>query len=212
MKLSDLLQHTRDHSLRDKAVPPIFPDSLVVAYLSEGQQKLAVRTHSLIAATREISLEALEDTYTMDADIVFVYSVRLDGYAGRLSPSTEGWTPENDSAARPTRYTTDKETQTMRFFNIPDQAYTAVLRVAVLPATLSVDDLDADLQLKDQYQLAVADYAAYKCFSTPDADGFSPGEADRALGRFNIAVNELKRDEYRLRTGFNARVHGQRVK
>ncbi|OHD21343.1 MAG: hypothetical protein A2Y38_16540 [Spirochaetes bacterium GWB1_59_5] len=180
--------------------------------MNEALKRVATRTHSFVAADREISIDAGEPFYDLDSDIVFVHSVSLDGYLGVLQPSTEAWTPDGFTENRPTRYTLDRETQTIRFYPIPDGAYTAKLRVAHLPAKLSLDDMDAEVEVDEKYELTPADWVAYKCFSDPDSDGFAPGEAKLAKERFQEAVGEQKRDVYRMKTGPSARVHGQRVK
>ena len=209
---NELLDYTRKYVLRDTRTPPLFPDELVVAYLDEAQQRIVQRTHAFVESLRELSLSENETLYPLDDDIAYVYAVRLDGYYDYLTTSTDSWTPQDGIKTRPTRYTVDTETQTIRFYPIPDGAYTAILRVARLPAKLTLDNLDDDLELKDRYQLALADWAAHRCFMNDDVDGRNDGAAERALARFNMAVNEMKRDEYKLRTGHLMRVHGDRVK
>ena len=212
MTLQELLDYTRKHVLRDVQQPYLFPDELVIAYLDEGNKKVATRTHHFVTATRELSLDAGENVYPLDEDIVYVYSVRLDGYHGWLTLSTEDWTKDDGTVSRPLRYTLDRETQTVRFHAIPDQAYTALLRCAVLPATLSEDALSADVEIQDRFRLTPADWAAYRCFGNDDVDGRNDQAAANALARFNMAVGENKRDEYRLKFGHNARARGMRVK
>lgn len=212
MNTGELLDHTRKHVLRDTVVPYLFSDDLVIAFLDEGLKKAAVRTHSFVTASREMSISKGEDTYPLDDDVAFAYSVRLEGYAGRLLPVSEMWTPENFTEQRPTRYTTDRETQSIRFYPAPDQDYTAVLRCATLPRTLSVDSLDYEIPLKPHYQLALADWVAYRCLSLNDVDGRNDDAADRARAKFFEQVNEVKRDGYQLKTGPAQRVHGRRVK
>jgi hypothetical protein len=208
----ELLDYTRKHVLRDTKTPPLFPDDLVVGYLDEAQQRMVQRTHAFVEATREFSLSAGEAFYPLDDDIAYVYAVRLDGISGYLTTSTDSWTPQDTTSTQPYRYTLDTETQTIRFYPIPDGTYTAVLRVARLPVQLTLDNLEDELEIKARYQLALADWAAYRCFTNDDVDGRNDGAADRALARFNMAVNEFKRDEYKLRTGHLMRVHGNRVK
>jgi hypothetical protein len=209
---NDILDHTRKYVLRDFSVPPLFPDSLVLSYLDEAQQRVATRVHTFVTSTREVSISAGEYLYDLDEDIVHVYSARLDGIVDPLTTSTESWTPNDTTVSRPSRYTTDTETQTLRVYPIPDAAYTLILRVARLPQTLTLDNLDDELEISPRYQLALADWAAYRCFSNDDVDGRNDGAAEKALARFNMAIGEYKRDEYRLRTGHLQRVHGNRVK
>lgn len=214
MTLSDYLKYTRTYILKDAVKPYFWSDEVVVARLNEALNRVATRTHSFVVDDREISMEVGEDTYDLDDDIVFVNAVTIDvdGKPIRLAPSTEGWTPDASDKARPTRYTLDRASGVIRFHSTPDAIYTATLRVARLPAELTVDDLDSTVEVDRKYQLAPADWVAFRCFNDPDSDGFNPGGADRAEMRFNKTINEAKRDTYRLRTGNTMRVHGQRVK
>lgn len=212
MTLEDLLDYTVKHVLRDTGTPRLWPDDLITMYLDEGNKKVATRTHAFVNSTRTVEIAAGEDVYDLDDDIVYVYSVRLDGYPGRLTLSSEDWTPDTDAETRPTRYTLDRESQVIRFYAVPDQAYTAILRCATMPPTLSYDDLEAEVEILDRFKLAPADWAAYRCLSNNDYDGFNQAGADKALERFFSALGEYKRDEYRLKTGHNARARGMRVK
>lgn len=212
MTLSDLIDYTRKHVLRDNAVPPLWPDDLIVAYLNEAQQKVASRTHELVLADREVSLSADEALYPLDPDVVQVYNARLSDYFERLVPLTENWTPVLQITSRPTHYNTDRETQTITFYPTPDTAYTAILRIARLPVALTLDNIEAEPEIKAQYHLHLADWAAYRCFGNDDADGRNDGAAANAEKRWNLFISEVKRDEYKLRTGHGMRAHGDRVK
>ena len=211
MTLLDYLSHIRKFVLRDTRNPPMWPDEVVIPRLNEALQRMATRTHEFVTDAREIELTEGEAIYDLDPDIVFVNAVRLDGYLGRLAPSTEGWTSDDPSQSRPVRYTLDRNTKSIRFYPIPDTAYTAILNVARKPKELTEDDMGAEVE-GGSYLLSLADWVAYRCFSDPDADGFAPGSAALAKSRFDAATNENKRDIYRLKTGNAMRVHGQRVK
>ena len=212
MTLADLLEYTRKHVLRDMAKPPMWPDDLVVRYLNEALRRIAAKTHMLVSATEELALTTGERSYELDESIVYVYSVKLDGYDGYLADLTESFIPNNGQNQRPTCYSTDRETQTISFFATPDQDYTAILRVARLPSTLSEDNLEAEVEIKSMYELLPADWVAFRCYSNPDADGFNPGTAAQAKQRWYEGISEIKHDEYRFKTGHNQRVHGRRVK
>ena len=212
MTLSDYLSYIRKFVLRDTKTPPMWPDEVIVPRLNEALQRMATRTHGFVTDSREIELSEGEAIYDLDPDIIFVNAVRLDGFLGRLAPSTEGWTPDDPSQSRPVRYTLDRNTNSIRLYPVPDATYTALLNVARLPATLSMENTETEVEVSDTYLLAPADWVAYRCFSDPDADGFAPGSAAQAKARFDMATNENKRDNYRLKTGNAMRVHGQRVK
>lgn len=208
----ELLDYTSKDLLRDFRTPPLFSAALVVQYLSEGQQRLVERTHAYVEADRPLEITTGESLYPLDADIAFVYQVRLDGFYNNLVDVTESWTPTDTSLRRPDRFMTDTATQSIRFYPAPDTDYTAILRVAKLPAAITLDNLDDELELKERYQLIIADWAAYRCWGNDDVDGRNDGAAQNALAKFNMGVNEIKRNEYRLRTGHLQRAHGDRVK
>lgn len=208
----ELLDYTRKHLLRDFNTPPLFPNDLLVRYLDEGQQRLVERTHAYIESDRTLEISANETTYALDDDVAFVYQVRLDGFYNNLVDVTESWLPTDTAVMRPNRFSTDTATQTIRFYPTPDIDYTAILRVAKLPDAITLDNLDDELELKARYHLIIADWAAYRCWGNDDVDGRNDGAAVNALAKFNMGVNEVKRNEYRQRTGHLQRVHGDRVK
>ena len=139
--------------------------------------------------------------------------MRFDGYDYiRLAPATENWTPDNTLSTMPTRYTLDRKTNSIRFYPVPDGAYTAILRVARLPAALTLDDLEAEPELDEAYQIGLMDWAEYRCFTHDDADGRNDMAAEKAQHRFDEMVSRAKHDLYRLRMGNQPRAHGNRVK
>ena len=213
MKADELLSFTRYNKLRDKAIPPLWKDDTLLLYLNEGQDRLAAQTDYFVDDEVEIALSSGTDVYDLDPAVCMVYSVRLEGYEFvRLQPATEGWTPDCTYTSRPSRYTLDRATNKLRIFPTPDTDYTAILRVARKPEALSLDTLDVDCELPDDMLIAVMDWAAYRCFTEDDADGRNDMAAEKAFQRYNEAMNRFKRDNYRLRMGFGARAHGQRVK
>lgn len=211
MKIYEALALTRD-ILRDNRKPYLFSDASIVALLSEAQARVAQTTHYWVETEREMSLEAGEDVYALDADVLLVQSVRIDGYTERLLPSTEAWTPDIAEPARPSRYTTNIATRSIRFYAPPDAAYTALLRVAHRPPALSPDDLEAEIPLPEECQSMLPDWAAYRCLVMNDADGLNEAAAERALTRYMTAARDLKRFVYRSNILPSAVAHGHRVK
>ncbi len=190
----------------------LFDDDEILLGLNEGQRKFALKTHYFLRADRTLNLEAETDLYPLDADIITVYSCTLDGYYGRLRRSTETWTPDSYSLAKPEAFTTDQESQSIRFFSAPDKDYVATLRVAVLPPEFSLDELDAECQIPLQWQVALCDWAAYRCYSTDDADGRNDDAAATAKKRFEAVISEAKSAGYRAATGPSPRARGDRIK
>lgn len=211
MTLDDLIQATRD-LIRDTKMKYLYSDDELVRGLNEAQNRVATLTNEFVTSTRRLNLEPAIDLYPLDSDILTIYGVTLDGYYGRLTPSTEIWTPDGVSLARPTRYTLDKEQQTIRFYQIPDQSYTAILRCTRLPVPLTLDDSGVECEVRAHRQLMLCDWAAYRCFSTDDADGRNDLAAKQALLRFNQKINEAKRENYQAVLGAAPRARGDRIK
>ena len=211
MTLADLLQATRN-LLRDTHQAKLYSDDELVLYLNDAQNKLALRTHSFVIADSPLGLVDGVDLYPLSTDIISVYSCTLDGYYGRLRRSTEVWMPDGLTEAKPSGFSTDKETQAIRFYPIPDQEYTAILRVAKLPTALTLEDTRAECDVRPHWQIALCDWAAYRCFSIDDADGRNDNSAKLAKQRFDAAINEIKCENYQAKTGPSARARGNRIK
>lgn len=211
MTSEELMAATRD-VLRDNKKPPLYSDSTILRALNEAQDRFARLTHSFVESTRTLGLTAGEDLYLLDDDIVLVYSVSLEGYTGRLIRSTEAWLPDTAARGRPQWYTTDKDTQSIRFYQAPDLDYTAILRISRLPAALSLSDPCATCEVKARDQVALADWAAYRCLTQDDPDGRNDNAAALAKARFGEAINLAKAEGYRFNTGRSARARGNRIK
>lgn len=211
MTLDDLLRVTRN-LLRDGVQGRIHEDEDIVLYLNDAQNKLAIRTHSFVSADNPLGLTDGIDLYPLDTEVLSVYSCTIEGFYGRLRRRTEVWIPDGLMKSRPVEFDTDKETQSIRFNPTPDQDYTALLRIARLPAALTLDDNNAECEVRPHWQLALCDWAAYRCFSTDDADGRNDNAANMAKARFDTATNEIKRENYQAKTGPSSRARGNRIK
>ena len=211
MTLDDLLRVTRN-LLRDGVQGRIHEDEDIVLYLNDAQNKLAIRTHSFVSAGKPLELTDGIDLYPLDTEILSVYSCTIEGFYGRLRRRTEVWIPDGLMKSRPVEFDTDKETQSIRFNPTPDQDYTALLRIARLPTDLTLDDNDEECEVRPHWQLALCDWAAYRCFSTDDADGRNDNAAKQAKERFDTAINDIKRENYQAKTGPSARARGNRIK
>lgn len=211
----ELLDYTRNHVLRDTSVPPLFDDTVLCLGLSEAVAKLATAAHMFIDDDVELEIDSGDITYALNANVKMVYSVRLDGFTGYLGADTENRMPSPGPSSKPSRYCLNRragKVASIRFDVTPDQDYLAVLNVARLPAAITVDNLEDDIEVPDEYQLVLADWASFRCLTGDDVDGRNDKAADKAEARFVKGVNEVKRNLYRLRMGNNARAHGDRVK
>lgn len=210
MTTFELLTLTRT-LLRDTALPPKWTDEDIVMYLNEAQEKVCRTVMEFVVADYALPVYEGIDAYDIDEDIQLVYRVHLDGVAGTIQPSTDGHIPTTQDLGVPITYTLDSSSRSIRFWPVPREDYTAIMRVARLPAALTVDDIEARCELESRYQIPLADWAAYRCFTHDDADGRNDGAAKLAKDRYEEAVMDHKQDVYRFRTGSALRVCGNRV-
>lgn len=211
MTTDELLQLVRSQ-LRDHNVPYKWDDQTIVLYLNEAQEKVCRATLAFIQSNESLPLTAGVSTYDLPEYVQHVYRVHLDGSTGTLGASTDDWTPVDGQQGTPTRYTLDSDTHAIRFWPTPDADTTAVMRVAQFPTPLTIVDMEAQCELLGKYQLALVDWAAYRCFTHDDADGRSDGAAKLAKDRYEESVADHRQDLYRFRTGSALRVSGNRVR
>ena len=211
MTLYELLKRTRTR-LRDKAKGILWTDEEIVDWLNEGVQKFAKDTFWFLEDDRGIELADGDEVMALDEDVLYVNKVSLNGIMGELGCATNGRIPAYQTKSQPTHFAMNAKTQTIRFYPAADSAYTAVLNVARKPEKLSLDNLNAEVELPDEYSLVPVDWAMARCLQDNDVDGINEASADKAERRFYQRVNEAKLQFYRLRTGPKARAHGDRVK
>lgn len=198
--------------LKDIPKPHKWSDETIVMYLNEAQEKVSRETLAFVNADTELYVTAGEDMYVLDGDIQMVYRVKLVGSTLQLQASTDSWTPDSDQAGTPSRYALDTASMSLRLYPIPDEDGVAVMRVARYPTGISIDSLDTICEVPVRHQVALPDWAAYRCFTHDDADGRNDKAAELAKARFDGAVREFKHALYRLRTGDARRVSGNRVR
>lgn len=211
MKVEDLLDEVRS-VLRDKAKPYLWSDDQIVRYLNEAQEKITRATFCFVKADELLDLDTGVDIYDLPSYVQYVYRVNIAGAYGSLGASTDNWTPTDSTPGLPQRFTLDTETQSIRFWPVPDTAYSATLRIARMPDPLSVSALEAEPAIPEKYQLSMVDWAAYRCFTHDDSDGRNDKAAENARARYIEAVDDHKQDLYRLKTGASQRVSGNRIK
>ena len=210
MKTSELLD-LLNTALRDIRKPRKWSDDVKVRYLNEAQDKLSRALFVTIRSDEPLSVGAYEDFYELDENIHHVFRV-WGKDVGVLQPSTDGWTPPSEQLGTPARFVLDSATQTLRLWPIPTLDTELIMRVSRSPKALSENALDEDCEIPDQFQLALIDWAAYRCFTHDDADGRNDNAAQLAKDRYSAAVREYKQNLYRFRTGNANRVGGNRIR
>ena len=72
------------------------------------------------------------------------------------------------------------------------------MRVARMPkAVLTVDDLEAELEVDEDYHLVILEWAAYRALRNHDTDVENIGKATSHKNRFNEVVAEAEEDSRR---------------
>lgn len=210
MKTSELLD-LLNTTLRDIRKPRKWSDEVKVRYLNEAQDKVSRALFISVRSDEPLSVEAYEDFYELDQDIHHVFRV-WGKDVGVLHASTDGWTPPSEQLGTPTRYTLDSASQTLRLWPIPEVATELTMKVSRAPKQLSENALDENCEIPEAFQLALVDWAAYRCFTHDDADGRNDGAAQLAKDRYGNALREYKQHTYRARTGSANRVGGNRIR
>jgi hypothetical protein len=231
VKTSELIEHTAGPMLDDRAnllegaSDQLFATSTVLRYLNEAQMILCreglVLEDKTTPTVCEITLVEGQAEYDLHPSILIVKAARLSdtdidlgrvGYDDNrylsdfIAYEPDYWdvnfsfTAEN---GRPSRYSTDMGTRTIRLSDAPDADHAGLklkLTVIRLPLSpLAEDEPDAEPEVPEQYHLSLCKYAAGSCLSgTADVDSEL-----RSLGRtwvndFNEMARKAKRDKQRL--------------
>ena len=174
----------------------LWSDEALMRYMNEAQTLFCRKTLSLVdqttAEVTEVALVTDQTEYPLHDAVLQVLSARVEGQhqdmvlAGHglldsrpQGPLTDDLTFGDPAAAPyytdcPTVYTTDEDTMTLRVYpgvSSDCAGKTLHLRVARLPISpLSLDDLEGSPEIRDEYHLAMLDWAAYRALSNHDSD------------------------------------------
>lgn len=207
MTLQDLLDELQGNVLRDVSdaiageSDALWTQDTLVRYLQDGYVRFA--RHTLLlresddAKLTEVTLKEGVSTYSLDARVVGVTSAKLAGRRAMDATTTDKIEAQIDpQLGEPTQYTLDGSIGTIRFDPVPsaDWAGRVVkLRVARLPKSkLSIDALDNELELPEEFHLDLVEWAAYRALRNHDADAENLTKAERHKARFLEAVEEGK--------------------
>ena len=200
------------------------PDSLwsnavLARYFRRAEDIFATRTRCIIddttAACCSITLVAEQARYALHTSVLRVLSVTpndtevdlarfaYDSLRPRFD-STPGYFDVNltytEAPGRPLWFGTDKATKVLQIRPAPRaEDVTAIgtlnLRVVRRPITpLTVDDLDAEPEIPEEYHLDLCDYVAYRALSQPTVDSDGKREAKDFLGTFERSIRTAKAD------------------
>lgn len=106
------------------------------------------------------------------------------------------------STGRPVAIATDAGTRQVRFGPlVPSATENGLLinlKIARLPVTwLTVDDMEAEPEVPEDYHLALCEFAAGKALTLPNTDGQQKTEGRRLIDKFNDDLREARRDRQR---------------
>jgi hypothetical protein len=205
MKGAELLEYVRRDLLRDSARPYLWGDDLIMMYLNEAEQTMAEETYCLSDNTSAdatvLTIGPGQAEYDLHESVLHVYSATIEGDSIPLVNLTHRRAPTNisTSTGRPTCYNLDESQNTITFHPIPDEELTILLRVARLP----LEDFTASTEpeISKRLHLDLCEFAAYRCMSLPDTDGFNPKVAKEFQASWLRRVVKAKRKYYRLRHG-----------
>jgi hypothetical protein len=222
---TNILRDSSD--LTDGAVDHLWSDDTLIRYIADGERRFARQTllirDSTTPAVTQVSLVAGQQDYPLHTSVLGVLSAHFDtdsfdlqrsGHALVLQFTPPEFLTYDPNAAytippgRPIAFFTDetavyatKGRVTFSMYPIPgpDEAgKTVYLRTIRLPiTTYTVDSLDRDSELPEDFALDVLEWAAYRALRNFDADAGDTDRAKKHKDAFDeailLAVKETKR-------------------
>ena len=220
MTRTELLAELRG-VIDDTKAPYAWSDTRLILWLSEGQDKFCEQTgYWLDRTTYSITTILNQADYTLSDRIISVRSVwdgvnpLLDVSGGGVAVGSprdffgetyqgayyaSGEYPAGTLPSRPYRFRTDLETGVISFLEPPLAGIVLKMRVhrrskVALSAALGQPEVP------EQFQLALAEYAAFKAFGDHDREMQDPVKAGDHLKNFKAYVKDGAR-AYRRITG-----------
>lgn len=206
MELRELLTHVSKHTLRDQAIPPLWPRDLLVQYFVEAEDQFARRTHCL---TTEIRVTAVEDVnaYDLDPEVISILEIAHEDGAPIRDRSRRQMSCRTH-VGRPTLYTCDAGTSRIKLHPTPDTTYPLTLYVAQLPTTKLSADSDVPT-IPAEYHQDLCLWVAYRCLKNNDPEAAQmAANPEDFRRRWEIAVRDAKRAVIRFRSGPNPHARG----
>lgn len=228
MTLTELLDELRENILRDSSglvsgtSDKLWSDDALVRYINDAYYRFCRLTLSLTDSTSsltEIELETGVPTYALDKSVLGVISARLAGAPTDLARTGHGVldTPfrTDDSLffdinilaalppGKPMACATDEDDKTFRVYPTPSADYAGQiinLRLIRMPLEkLSLDLPDAEPEIREEWQLGMLDWAAYKALANHDVDAESLARAASRKAAFEEWVADAQREARRRR-------------
>lgn len=229
MTLTELLDELRKNILRDKSdlvsgtPDKYWTDDTLVRYINDAYFRFCRLSLSLTdrttSAVTQIALITGQDVYPMHSTVLGVISARLTGAPTDLARTGHGvldvpfrtddslYFDVNLLAAlppgKPLACATDEEDQSFRVFPVPSADYNGQiinLRVVRMPLEkMALSDMSAEPEIREEWQLGMLDWAAFKALSNHDVDAESVARAESRKKSFEEWVADAKRESRRRR-------------
>ena len=228
MTLTELLDELRGSILRDSSnlvsgsSDKLWTDDMLVRYINDAYYRFCRLSLSLTDRTSDLTIIELESgvsVYTLDKSVLGVISARLEGAPTDLSRTGHGVldTPfrTDDSLffdinilaalppGKPLAFATDEEDASFRVYPEPSADYAGQLinmRLVRMPLEkLSLDAPDVEPEIREEWQLGMLDWAAYKALSNHDVDAESLIRAEKRKASFEEWIADAQREARRRR-------------
>lgn len=189
-----------------------------------ARKGLVIRDAST-AAVVEVPLVAGTTQYTLHPSVVAVISAKVEGdqgdlvrsghsaFSGFQRPDPAYFDPAQLAVlppGKPLAFSTDEQLDTasgktgvvsLRTYPEPTADYTGtniMLRVVRKPlVVLTLDDLDAEPEVPEDYHLGLLDWAAYRALRNIDSDAGAAEKADKFKKEFDAMVDQARTDTLR---------------
>lgn len=226
MNLTELLEYTASQFLDDRTdlvdgdPDSIWSDDFLIRQLNEGMRKLARRAWCIIEEgvppAGVLVLATNKAVYDLHKSVLRVYLATPSDQTWPLARtsdavlrgarvSTDGNfnidTSSTTETGRPLAIATDAGTRQVRVFRTPSSTENGLavnLKIARLPIVqLTVDDMDAEPEVGEDYHELLCRYAAGKALTLPNVDGQFRTLGRDLLTEFNDEVREARQDRQR---------------
>lgn len=204
-----LVQHTRNHILRDTAEPHLWSDEEIKVYLSQAEVIFCRRTHVLVTdegSIAHLTTEAGKRAYDLGDKVVHVYEV-LDDTGRPLRDCARSAFPKIFAESKPRSFTSARGKNTLTLSPTPDDEYELSMLVAHLPAqSISDKSGSEEPEIPEEYRYYLCQYAAHKAMMNNDPEGSNTVAAETFLIAWEDALRQAKRDVFRQRTPAGASI------
>ncbi|MHB8388044.1 MAG: phage adaptor protein [Acidobacteriaceae bacterium] len=200
----------------------LWSDSFLVRQFNEAQRQLARAAFCIKDVGNQtagtVVLKTGISLYNLHQSVLRVYDVTPIDQTWPLSHNTDlslrvphpygdgyFFFDVNDisvsSPGRPLSYSTDAGTRLMRVFRTPsatENGLQLILRIARLPINwLTLDDVNAEPEIPEDYHYALATFAAGKALTQPNVDGQQKADGRALLAEFQERLAEARQDRQR---------------